>query len=189
MIRKTAILALFGTGLASLSAAPVTYVADPAHSAVTFKIRHFFTTVPGAFATPEVSIQFDEADPTASSVTASIPVATVNTGNEKRDNHLRSDDYFDAEANPLMSFESTAWAKAEGEGKFTVTGDLTMNGVTKPVELDVELLGIMPNKDGVPTSGWNAKTTLDRREWNIDAGQGVVGNEVEIEIFIQAPQA
>jgi len=189
MIRKSFLLLSFFLGASLLGAETVTYVSDPAHSSVSFRIRHFFTPIPGSFAQPEVTIDFDKEDPTQSSVSATIAVRTVNTGNEKRDTHLRSDDYFGVGDHPEMTFESTAWEVAEGENKFRVTGNLSMNGVTKPVELDVELLGIMENKDGVPTSGWKVNTSLDRRDWDITAGQGVVGNNVDVEIFIQAPKA
>ncbi len=189
MKRIVLLASLFSFVLAATAhAAPRTFQADPAHSGVTFKIRHFFTTVPGSFGEFDASITYDADDPAKSSAEAEIKVGSVDTNNDKRDTHLKDEDFFDAGKNPTLTFKSTKWEKT-GENQFQVTGDLTMAGKTHPVTLDVTLLGMKENKDGVLVSGWEAEATLDRRDWDISYGQGVVGNEVNIEIFVQAPQA
>lgn len=190
MKQKTILSTLaFFSLTAGLFAAPQTFQADPAHTGITFKIRHFFTTVPGSFSEFDATITYDAENVSASSATATIQVGSVDTNNDKRDAHLKDEDFFNAPENPKITFESTRWEKAEGDNKFKVTGDLTMAGQTNPIVLDVTLLGIQKNSDGVPVSGWEAETRIDRRDWGISYGQGVVGNEVTIEIFVQAPKA
>jgi polyisoprenoid-binding protein YceI len=187
---RTTLLFLAATllGAGALSAAPQEFKADKAHSSVTFKIRHFFTKVPGSFAEMDATIKYDESDPSKSSATAQIDVTSVDTNNSDRDEHLASDDFFSASNHPTMTFESTEW-KVDGDNQFSVTGNLSMNGETKPVTLDVTLLGMQPNQDGVMVSGWEISGELDRRDWGITYGQGIVGNEVEFEALLQAPQA
>ncbi|MFP4351884.1 MAG: YceI family protein [Puniceicoccaceae bacterium] len=183
----TAIAALL-VALAPAYSAVQTFQADPAHSSVTFKIRHFFTTVPGSFGELEAKIRYDGEDVSSSSAEATLSIASVDTNNDKRDNHLRDEDFFDVAEHPEIRFESTSWSKT-GDDEFEVKGDLTMAGETKEVTLDVTLLGMKENTKGAMVSGWEAKTTLDRRDWGISYGQGIVGNEVNVEIFVQAPEA
>tara|TARA_R100000027_G_scaffold67340_1_gene65653 strand:- start:15235 stop:15804 length:570 start_codon:yes stop_codon:yes gene_type:complete len=180
--------ALLIASASALPAATKTYTVDPVHSGVTFKIRHFFTTVPGNFDEFEATIAYDEEDLSKSFVNASIEVESVDTNNDKRDDHLASDDFFNEEKFPLISFKSTSWEKT-GDNEFAVKGDLTMAGETKEITLDTTLLGVQENNKGKMVSGWEVKTTIDRRDWGISYGQGVVGNEVTVEIFIQAPEA
>ncbi len=170
------------------AAATKTFKADPAHSSVTFKIRHFFTTVPGSFGEFDSTIVYDQEDVSKSSASATVKVGSVDTNNDKRDNHLTNEDFFHVDENPEITFESTSWAKT-GENQFTVTGNLSMAGQTKEITLDATLLGIKENNNGVLVSGWEVKTTLDRTDWGVSYGQGIVGNEVTIEIFLQAPEA
>lgn len=190
MKRATILASLFAVAFAgTLPAAPKTFQADPAHSGITFKIRHFFTTVPGSFGEFNATIQYDAEDVSSSSAKAEIQVGSVDTNNDKRDAHLKDEDFFHTAENPVIVFESTKWEKTDEENEFKVTGDLTMAGQTQEVVLDVTLLGTQENNDGVLVSGWEAETTIDRRDWGISYGQGIVGNEVEIEIFVQAPEA
>ncbi|MEM0965717.1 MAG: YceI family protein [Verrucomicrobiota bacterium] len=185
---KKAVLSLLALSIFSVAvfAAPVTFKADPNHSGVTFKIRHFFTTVPGSFGEMDATIVYDASDVASSKATASIAVVSVDTNNEKRDAHLADEDFFDSDEFPAIEFESTSW-ESTGENTFSIKGDLTMAGETKPVTLEATLLGIQDNADGVSVSGWEATTKIDRRDWGISYGQGIVGNEVTIEIFLQAP--
>ncbi|MBC2603907.1 YceI family protein [Puniceicoccus vermicola] len=189
-MKKSFILATASlVALASLaSAAPKTFKADPAHSSINFKIRHFFTPIPGNFGEFEATIVYDEADPSKSSATASIEVESIDTDNDKRDDHLQSDDFFNEEANPEITFKSTSWEKT-GDNEFDVKGDLTMAGQTKEVDLVAKMLGAKKNQKGVLVSGWEITGTIDRRDWGINYGQGIVGNEVDIDIFIEAPEA
>lgn len=181
-------IALIGA-LTSLTAAPQTFKADPAHTGITFKIRHFFTTVPGSFSEFDATIKYDAEDPEMSSAMATVKVGSVDTNNDKRDAHLKDEDFFDVSENPEISFRSTKWETTDQENQFKVTGNLTMAGKTAQVVLDVMLLGLQENQQGTLVSGWEASTTIDRRDWGIDYGQGIVGNEVTIELFVQAPEA
>jgi len=181
-------IALFVSLAATASfAAPQKFKPDNAHSSVTFKIRHFFTPVHGSFAEFDATIIYDATDLANCSVTAQVKVPSVDTNNEDRDDHLNGEDFFNAPENPEIAFESTSWTK-KADNEFTVEGNLSMAGETKPVTLDVTLLGIR-EKDGKMVSGWEVSTTLDRRDWGITYGQGVVGNEVTVDIAIQAPEA
>jgi len=169
---------------ATLPAAPQTFNIDTVHSGVSFKVRHFFNRVPGTFAQFSGTIVFDAENPAASSAQATIAVASVDTRNKGRDEHLQNDDFFKASQFPSISFQSTAF-EAVGGNRYRITGDLTMVGVTKSVVLDAELLGVGPGRNNRLTSGWTAKTTINRTDWGISYGQGIVGNEVEIELEIQ----
>src|SRR5437868_10852243 len=113
---------------------------DPAHSEALFSIRHIFTKVQGRFNDIDGTIQLDDKDLTKSSVDVTIKTASIFTNNDRRDNHLRSSDFFDAEKNPTLTFKSTKVIPG-ADKKFKVEGNLTMRGVTKPVTLDVEDLG------------------------------------------------
>lgn len=163
-----------------------TYAIDTAHSSVKFSIRHFVAKTTGNFADFTGTLKVDRHDLTNSSVEAKIQIPSVDTNSEKRDAHLQEDDYFDAPAHPVMTFQSTQWEAAEGENQFQVTGDLTIRGITKEVVLDVELLGFGEGMRGAFLSGWEATTTLDRTDWGINGGQPAVGTEVDVTINIEA---
>lgn len=180
-----ALLALAITFASAASAAVESYKIDTAHSAVGFGIRHFFTKVPGTFGQVSGTITVDRDNLEKSSVEATIDVATINTREEKRDTHLKSGDFFLAEKFPAITFKSKSWKKT-GENTFDVTGDLTIKETTKEVVLKTQLLGFGPGARGAMLSGWAAATTLDRRDFGISYGQGMVGNEVDVEIDIEA---
>jgi polyisoprenoid-binding protein YceI len=156
---------------------------DPVHSGVGFKIRHIINQMPGEFTTFSGEIHYDEKNPENSRVVATIEVSSVNTRDKDRDAHLLNEDFFNAPQNPKIEFVSTEW-KSKGSNRFDVTGNLTMVGVTKPVTLDVELLG-MAEARGVFRSGWTASTTLDRTDWGITYGRPAVGAEVQVDLNIQ----
>jgi polyisoprenoid-binding protein YceI len=167
-----------------------TWVIDPAHSVVGFAVRHLMSRVRGTFS--EVSGQIvtgpDRADSTA---TAVIGLSSVSTGNEMRDGHLRSADFFDAEHHPVMSFTSTALRPA-GEA-WVLSGDLTIREVTRPVELDAEFLGSDPDGlQGERRIGFSASGSIRRRDFGISFGLAadgtkiVVGDRVDITLDIQA---
>ncbi len=173
------------------------WTVDKVHSAVNFTVRHFFTPVRGSFEEFEIALLFNEVNPGASSVTVSVPVASVDTKNEKRDNHLRSDDFLGAETFPRMKFQSTAVRQA-GEGALVVEGDLTIKDVTKKVSLDVRLLGVQEIPAEMQESFGGTKkvasfegtTRIDRRDFGVGTGRWVettiVGADVEIQILIEA---
>jgi polyisoprenoid-binding protein YceI len=180
---------LFATlGFTTAALATVeTYQFDPthAHSSVDFSIRHFFSNVPGSFATVDGTIVVDRDDLTKSTVEATISIASVATNNEKRDAHLRSDAFFDATKFPTATFKSTAWVKT-GDTTYDVTGDLTIKGVTKSVVLHVTSLGFGPGMKGAQLSGWSAATTLKRSDFGVTGFEKVIGDDVAITINVEA---
>ena len=191
MRRRFALLlaALFAVGSATAHAATETYLIDSAHSAVTFRIRHLVGKTPGSFTDFAGTIAFDPADPTTGRVEATIQATSVDTNNDKRDDHLRSADFFDVATHPTITFKSTKVTRA-GEG-FKLAGDLTMHGVTKPVTLDLQVLGVGPGFGG-KVAGFEARGVVQRKDfgisWNraLDAGSLVLGDEVEIVITVEA---
>src|SRR5262245_64838436 len=125
---------------APAAAAPITWKVDRNHTEVGFEVRHFFSKVHGVFHDMQGTIVYDEQDPSAIKVEATARVASVDTGNEKRDAHLQTADFFNAERDSILSFRSTKVERL-GKSKYKVSGDLTMRGVTKPVVFDAEFLG------------------------------------------------
>lgn len=185
-IYSFATIALLALGLAanSATAAVETYKIDPVHSSIAFKIRHFVSKVPGAFTKFEGVITVDRDDLEKSSVNATIDVGSVSTSNVKRDEHLKSADFFDTAKYPEAAFTSTAWKKT-GDSTYDVTGNLTIRGVTKPVVLQTELLAFGPGPNGAQLSGWQATTTIDKKDFGINSPP-VLGDEVSIVINIEA---
>ena len=163
----------------TLPLAAGTWVADPAHTTVGFVVRHLgLSKVRGRF--DGVSAQLVVGDDLAtSSVSAEIQMGTVTTGNTDRDAHLASSDFFNAETNPTMTFVSTSITGEEEE--YTMTGDLTINGITRQVELDVEFFGtsVFP-MDQSTRAGFSATGTLSRKEFGIEFNVPLGGNKVMI---------
>lgn len=170
---------------------PGTWVIDAAHTVVGFAARHLMSRVRGTFS--EVSGRLVTAeDPAGSSVTATVGMASINTGNQMRDDHLRSADFFDVERMPTMTFAGTG-VRENGEG-WILTGDLTIKGVTRPVDLDVEFLGLDPTgAQGEPRVGFSATTVINRRDfgvtWGLDAPKLVVGDKIDITLDVEAYRA
>lgn len=170
-----------------------TWKIDTAHSTANFSVKHMMiTTVRGRFNNVEGSIHFDPDNPAAGSVEATIDVASINTNAPDRDNHLRSADFFDVETYPTITFKSTN-IDVSGDDEATITGELTMHGVTKTVTLDVEYLGESSNPmSGDRTIGFEASTKLNREEfglnWNValESGGVLVGKDVKVALDIQA---
>jgi polyisoprenoid-binding protein YceI len=167
-----------------------TYVFDKHHTTMGFQVRYLFSKVPGKFDDFEGKIQFDEANPENSSVEVKIKTASVNTGVDKRDQDLRSPNFFDVAKFPEITFTSKS-VKRTGETTAEVSGDLTIHGITKEVVLNVELLGKGAGPKGTTVSGWEAKTNLKRSEfgltWNqMIEGTQVVGDDVEIDLRVKA---
>jgi polyisoprenoid-binding protein YceI len=170
-----------------------TYNIDPAHSTVGFVARHLMITkVRGRFTTFSGSITIAE-DRLSSSVNATVDLSSVSTGDEQRDGHLKSGDFFDIEKSPAMTFASTA-IKADGND-FKLVGDLTIRGVTKPVTFDLEFEGMQGDPWGGTRAGFSASTDVNRKDWGLDfnipldGGGFVVGDKVKIELDIQAVKA
>ena len=172
-------------------AAPEKFVIDPVHSQAAFTIRHFFSNVTGRFAQMSGTIQFDQQNLAGSSVDVTIPAASITTQNDRRDNHLKSPDFFAADSFPNVTFKSTKVVPGTG-GNFQIEGDLTMRGVTKKVTLDATLLGVGSVGQMGTRAGWEAKTKVNRKDyginWNrtLDQGGTLLGDDVAISISIEA---
>jgi polyisoprenoid-binding protein YceI len=168
---------------------------DTSHSSIGFSVRHLMIAkVRGVFHKWTGEVTLDEADVTRSSVNVAIETGSVDTKEEKRDAHLRSADFFNSEKYPSMTFVSTKVA-ATGDDKLAVTGDLTINGITKSVTLDVETTNAVKDPWGGTRRGFEAKTTINRKDfgltWNLalEAGGVVVGEKVEIVLDVEAVAA
>ena len=179
----TAVLTL--GSLAPAKAAVETYDIDPVHTWVGFSISHFFTKVPGYFSKVKGTIVVDREHLENSTVEAVIEVASITTNTKMRDDDLRSTNFFAAAQFPAMTFKSSAW-KSNGDNTFAVTGVLTMKNVAKEVVLKVTSLGFGPGMNGTAISGWEARLTLDRRDFDITADQGMIGNNVDVVINVEA---
>jgi polyisoprenoid-binding protein YceI len=178
---------------APAAAGPATWTVDRNHSQVGFVVRHFFTPVRGKFDSVDVTLQFDPDDPAASSVVVTIAVAGVNTGNQRRDNDLRSANFFDAATYPAITFRSSA-VRATGPDTYVAAGTLTIKDVSKEIELPIRFLGRqeVPTRNGGTrqVAGFEAGLTLDRLEFGVGTGDwvrtNVVGGEVKVEVAIEA---
>jgi polyisoprenoid-binding protein YceI len=169
-----------------------TYQIDTAHSSAQFKVRHMMiANVKGEFDKVSGTVTFDPSDPSASSVEASIEVATISTRDEQRDAHLKSPDFLDVEKYPAITFKSKS-VTAAGADSFKVVGDLTIHGVSKEVKLDVEEL-TEEAKDpwGNLRRGATAKARINRKDFGmsfnvaLEAGGFLVGEEVDLTIDVE----
>lgn len=160
---------------------------DPAHSSVDFVVRHMVVSkTRGTFTDWSGMIEVDRTHPTASMVTATIAAASIDTRDEKRDEHLRSAEFFDVQMHPTITFTSRR-VSSEGE-HLVVTGDVVMHGITKEIELQVEYNGLHQDPWGNARVHYSAKTTLHRKDfelgWNqvLEAGGVLIGESVAVEI-------
>ncbi|WP_369251948.1 YceI family protein [Geodermatophilus amargosae] len=167
-----------------------TWDIDATHSTVGFSVRHmmvskvrgYFTEFSGEIVTAE--------DPAASSVTATVDMDSIDTRQEQRDAHIRSADFFDVGNHTVMTFRSTG-VVADGED-WTVHGDLTIKGITKPVTLALELNGFGPDAYGGTRAGFSARTSISRKAYGVDidlpmdGGGVVVGDKIDVELEIEA---
>lgn len=168
-----------------------TWTIDPSHSVVEFSVKHMmFATVKGRFTEVDGTITVDNANIANSSVDVTIGAASIDTRDAKRDEHLRSADFFDVETFPTLTFKSTS-VEAKGND-LKVTGDLTIHGVTKQVVLDSELNGQGTNPWGQQVISYSASTKINRKDyglnWNaaLESGGVLVSDEVKISIEIEA---
>lgn len=171
--------------LPTAQAAVETYSIDPVHTWIGFTATHFFTKVPGYFSKVKGTVVVDRAHLENSTVEAVIEVASITTNTKMRDDDLRSTNFFAASAFPAMTFKSKSW-KSTGDNTYAVTGVLTMKSVSKEVVLKVTSLGFGPGMKGAAISGWEASLTLDRRDFGIAADQGLIGNNVDVLIHVEA---
>lgn len=178
--------------LAPLNLFASTWVIDPDHTTAQFKVRHLMiSNVKGVFEKVSGTLTLDDKDISRSKVNVYIDIASVNTNIKKRDDHLRSPDFFDATKFPSMTFISTRVEQA-GVGKLKVSGNLTIKGLTKPVVLEVE--GLTPEiKDpwGNARRGASATTTINRKDFGVnwsgkmDNGGAVVAEDVAIQLEVE----
>lgn len=188
------VVALFSISLAGYDesrAEVVSYAIDPDHSQVIFKVKHMgISTVTGRFDLMEGSYTFDDKDVSNSSVETTIQTASVNTNKQKRDDHLKSPDFLNVDKYPTITFKSKEVKKGDGDD-FTIVGDLTINGVTKQVELDAEYGGKAVDPMGNERTAFTAETKINRKDygltWNktLDSGGLVVGDDVKIELEVE----
>lgn len=171
-----------------------TWNLDPAHTQVSFSAKHMMVTnVRGVFHDVTGTIELDEADPTRSRGEFRVAAASVDTNFDARDNHLRSPDFFDAQAYPEIVFRSTSITPA-GTDRYTVTGDLTIKDVTAPATFEVEVGGIVPGMSGARHAGLSATGRIQRESWGLgwnvalEQGGWLVGKEVKLEIAIAADE-
>jgi polyisoprenoid-binding protein YceI len=172
-----------------------TFAIDPSHSRFGFSVRHLgFSKVRGSFEEFEGTIRMDEGDLSTLQASATVKTASVDTHEEKRDQHLRSEDFFHVEEYPTMTFESTDVRSVDGD-QFTLVGNLTIRGVTKKVEFDAEFLGSGKDPWGNLKLAFEAATKINRKDfglnWNavLETGGFLVSEDVEIRLEIQAAPA
>ncbi len=174
-----------------------TWGVDQAHTEVNFSVKHFFTPVTGSFDEFEIKLDYNADNPTSSTVDVKIPVSSINTGNEKRDGHLMSQDFFEVDKYPYITFKSTS-VKANGDDQLVARGQLTIKGESREVDLPITLLG----KQALPeqmqqmmggakeVAGFKASTSVDRNDYGVGVGNWaatmVVGGDVSIEILLEA---
>lgn len=167
-----------------------TWTIDPVHSDVSFTVRHMMVSkVRGKFHGVSGSIVLAE-NPLESGVTADVDLATIDTGNSQRDEHIRSADFFEVASYPTLGFRSTG-VRADGDD-FVVTGDLDLHGVTKPVELKLEVNGFTKDPYGGTRAGFSATTQINRKDFGItidlpmDGGGAVIGDKIQVQLEIEA---
>jgi|SRR5690606_6061114 len=166
-----------------------TWVLDPTHSEITFKVKHLMiSNVKGEFKTFNASI--DGEDFTNANFSVTIDTNSISTNNEDRDTHLKSPDFFEAEKFPEITFKSTSLKKVDDD-EFKLIGDLTIKGTTKKIELDTEFGGFMKDPYGNEKAGFSINGKLNRKDfglnWNatLEAGGVMVGNEIKMNADVQ----
>jgi polyisoprenoid-binding protein YceI len=188
----TATATLDGPDLSHLTG---TYTIDPTHSEIGFSVRHaMVTTVRGQFAEYDGKLQLDGANPAASTAEVTIKVVSIDTNQEQRDGHLRTGDFFDAEAHPEITFTSTAAEQVDAE-TYRLTGDLTIKGTTKPVSIDFTFNGQATDPFGNLRVGFDGSTTINRTDWGLsynaalETGGVLIGEKVKLSFDISAIKA
>ena len=190
MLRSTLVL-LAALAAPALAQTTSTWEIDPAHSSIQFGVRHLMiSTVKGKFPKFTATAVADEKEPTRAVVEASIDTASIDTGEAKRDEHLRGPDFFDVAKYPTITFKSTKIEPA-GDHRYKLHGDLSMHGVTKPVVLDVEATQQVKGMRGETRAGARATTKVNRKDFGInwsktmDGGGVVVGDDVDVTIEVE----
>ncbi len=167
------------------------YKIDAAHSEINFKVKHLMiTTVSGSFTSFEGTLESEKEDFSDAKISFSADVNSITTNNEQRDGHLKSEDFFAAEAFPTLTFSSTSFAPKGGD-EYDLTGDLTIKGVTKSVELNVELGGTATDPWGQVKAGFELNGKINRKDFGLswdavtEAGNIMVSEEVKLIMSVQ----
>lgn len=175
--------------------ANVKWAVDVAHSSIDFSVKHMMiATVKGSFHEFEANIEADPNDLTTAKITFSVDIASIDTRNADRDAHLRSGDFFDAENHPKMEFKSTQISK-KGDGEYTLTGDLTIRGTTRPVNFNVTFEGQGKDPWGNEKVGFSAQGSILRSDFGLtynaalETGGVLIGDQIKISIDIEASKA
>src|SRR5512139_4342796 len=176
----------------------MSWIIDSAHTEVNFTVRHMMiSNVRGQFQKLNGTVEFDEAHPANTKVDVQIEAASVNTKEEKRDAHLKSPDFFDAEKYPYLTFKSKR-VEVKDATHARLIGDLTIRDVAREVSLDVEFNGMAKSPWGATSAGFSAKTSIKRKDWSLnwnvalETGGWLVGDDVHINIeleIVQQPEA
>ncbi|MCC9307629.1 YceI family protein [Kitasatospora sp. RB6PN24] len=171
------------------------YTIDTTHSRIGFSVRHaMVTNVRGEFADYQGTLHLDGSNPAASSAELSIKVESIDTGNEQRDGHLRTSDFFEVDKHPEITFRSTSAQQLDTE-TYRMTGDLTIKGVTRPVVLDLDYTGSATDPYGIQRLGFEGRTTVDRTEFGLtynaalETGGVLIGEKVKLSFDISAVRA
>ncbi|ALR13487.1 hypothetical protein MYCSP_21070 [Mycobacteroides saopaulense] len=160
-----------------------TWTIDPVHSDITFSVRHLgVSKVRGSFT--DFNGEITIAEDGTPSVSATIDVASVSTRNDQRDTHLRSTDFFDTDNHPTATYRSTS-VRADGDD-YIVDGELTLHGVTHPVSLNLSLEGVGPGAQGGTVAGFEASAQINRGDFGVNGGAGLVGEKVTLTFNIEA---
>jgi polyisoprenoid-binding protein YceI len=165
---------------------------DTAHSRIGFTARHAMVTkVRGSFTEFAGTAELNAEQPAASRIDLTVEVASVNTGNEQRDGHLRTNDFFDAETHPQIRFVSTSVERVDPEN-YRLTGDLTIKGITHPVTVDFEYTGVATDPYGNQRAGFEGKASINRKDWGVsfnaalETGGVLVSEKIGLEFDISA---
>jgi polyisoprenoid-binding protein YceI len=172
----------------------MSWMIDSAHTEANFSVRHMMiSNARGQFQKVGGTVEFDEANPANTRVDVQIEVASINTRDEKRDAHLKSPDFFDAEKYPYLTFKSKR-VEVKDATHARLLGDLTIRDVTREVALDVEYNGLAKSPWGTTSAGFSARTAIKRKDWNLnwnvalETGGWLVGDDVHINIELEIVQ-
>lgn len=186
------VLALGCLFASAVPASAADYTVDKSHSTIGFKIKHMVSTVQGRFDDFSGTFSFDPAKPEDTKGEFVVKVASINTNDKKRDDHLRAPDFFNAKKYPEMTLKNIKLASDGGEHKYKMTGDLTLRGVTKPVTFDVDFSGTTKDPWGNTRAGFAATGKLNRKDFNIvwnqtlETGGLLLGEEVALDLQVEA---
>ncbi|HEY7413413.1 MAG TPA: YceI family protein [Vicinamibacteria bacterium] len=190
-MRRTFLAAVLALAAPALAGSADLFVVDPAHSDVSFTVRHLVSKVGGQFRDFEGAIAVDRARPEASSVEFTVQAASIDTRHADRDKHLRTADFLDAEKHPLVTFKSTK-VTARGSDRYDVTGVLSLRGQQKEITLPVTFMGFVKDPWGNDKAGFEATYVLNRKDWGmvwnkaLDNGGVILGDEVTLAFNLEA---